>query len=646
MPYRSDLYTYEIQPRVSDWKKLPDARKMSDQDVMLLNRGFRMEERLGIIPTEDGKVPKDAQGNDRIFIMKKNEKGRDVPMSLEDAGLELGSRAFWEQARLGNVFAYPAGDADPVQILPLMKNMSGAEIKYSRPIKPQDLPHAPQPPKPNFWNRLWRRVVKSYQEKINNYENWIKDRQTNPHRLSEMAVSRMQNDLQAEADKARADGKIIALKKKNQRALDDVKTNGEKVTGMDNGMSLYGPKPRLKQTLLKAEGKTGLYSQQEFDALETFDDVEQIRIGGEGISDEDFAALSMLASCQPKFQKESPLISTYQVEYGEKMQELFGLSEEEKNSVVAYHADTNTTTDYLLHNPRQNNGRAIPKTVAPAKREVYAMLKKYDPKDPASKQDLAKLIAFGVKRSANRVSAQISSFRDCSFNYFRLAGRAADLLERDPDLKKMAFEAGLSEADIACVKGMVALDELDSKRFEAKKALYQAGAEGRELDPETRKGYLRDILKANLAEQTIIMQVKQLKPAGKGAAYQEMLDGFSKDQVNLEQRGAIEALIKEMYSPHPQLAEQLGTNKNAEKHLEKMADLIIEKDGLMDVPSGEIGLKVNQNEYKESTVVDKANSALQENQRNEPDVIPADQKIVDKNINEAENAGPVKRSVL
>lgn len=182
--------------------------------------------------------------------------------------------------------------------------------------------------------------------------------------------------------------------------------------------------------------------------------------------------------------------------------------------------------------------------------------------------------------------------------------------------------------------------------FEARKALYQAGAEGRELDPETRKGYLRDILKANLAEQTIVMQVNQLKPAGKGAAYQEMLDGFSKDQVDLQKRGAIEALIKEMYSPHPQLAEQLGTNKNAEKHLEKMADLIIEIDRLMDVPSGEIGLKVNEREYKESTVVDKANSALQENQQNEPDVITDDQKVAEKIINEAENDGPVKAPAL
>ena len=64
--------------------------------------------RLGIVEGKDGSIP-ETEGVPRIFVMGKGKDGHDTMMSLKEAGIDFGSKEFWRQSQMGNVFAYPAG---------------------------------------------------------------------------------------------------------------------------------------------------------------------------------------------------------------------------------------------------------------------------------------------------------------------------------------------------------------------------------------------------------------------------------------------------------------------------------------------------------------------------------------------------------
>lgn len=128
-------------------------------------------------------------------------------------------------------------------------------------------------------------------------------------------------------------------------------------------------------------------------------------------------------------------------------------------------------------------------------------LQKYDPNDPESKRDLAKIIAFGVKRAAKSLSTMEGNLQGRALNYFNMTGKLTELLDRDEDLKKLAKEEGLDQASYKAVKGMAELDRLDTERTAAKKTLYTAAVGNRKLDENVKRQALKSILKAELAEK-------------------------------------------------------------------------------------------------------------------------------------------------
>ena len=107
-----------------------------------------------------------------MFLIKKDKDG--FPVILDYDGkqlsdgtpLEFGSAAFWEQAQLGNVFAYPLGVAEPKQYLAYLE--AGARFcpKIGGPVDAQTLKAALMPPepvapqRPGFFKRLIHGVFK------------------------------------------------------------------------------------------------------------------------------------------------------------------------------------------------------------------------------------------------------------------------------------------------------------------------------------------------------------------------------------------------------------------------------------------------------------------------------------------------------
>jgi len=239
-------------------------------------------------------------------------------------------------------------------------------------------------------------------------------------------------------------------------------------------------------------------------------------------------------------------------------------------------------------------------------------LQKYDPNDPESKRDLAKIIAFGVKRAAKSLSTMEGNLQGRALNYFNMTGKLTKLLDRDEDLKKLAKEEGLDQASYKAVKGMAELDRLDTERTAAKKTLYTAAVGNRELDENVKRQALKSILKAELAEKTILKDARQTEDDPKVMEdymklkskevqplspkqfkntdeYVKALERYQQAEREGKARGDAYSpdgklwagtpemmwnSLKELYNPIPTMAKNLGT-KEGQDQLDKLGSLLV-----------------------------------------------------------------------
>ena len=111
----------------------------------------------------------------------------------------------------------------------------------------------------------------------------------------------------------------------------------------------------------------------------------------------------------------------------------------------------------------------------------------------------------------------------------KVAGDMLSLMERDPELKQLAKQSFEREEKEFCantpfrersfddmvgsINKQIKFDELQQKAHQARYELLNARAEGKELSAEEKKGYVRDILTANLAEGMRLEQNKKIKKA-------------------------------------------------------------------------------------------------------------------------------------
>ena len=101
--------------------------------------GVRLEEN-NRAPNSNGYIP-------RILVMGRNSEGRDFPQSVNDTPYTPGSREFLEQVQLGNVFVYPAGKANPVQ-LQIETAEKDASFRESVEVTPELMPEPYNSPRP------------------------------------------------------------------------------------------------------------------------------------------------------------------------------------------------------------------------------------------------------------------------------------------------------------------------------------------------------------------------------------------------------------------------------------------------------------------------------------------------------------------
>ena len=655
MAFRDDLYTADIQPRVRTYEDLDNQRRLSDDEAGFLSR-YDFEGELGIIKESDGTIRNHLPEVPRIFIMQKNADGDDVMMDLDTAGIKLASREFWDQAQLGNVFAYPAGDSLPVQIQLDVSRGHNPKVKLSKPVTPATIPPAPRPPKPGFFGRIGALFSKRLQQKCNTYDAWLSDRRQNYNRILVNEAKRTNPENLKFVDKEVPEVKQFLAhrqeeenKAKNRAVFDRIagheNRKATKENGLDNAISMWKPVPVMKDNLLKKP----FYTEEEFNKLEKYEDLklEDIKIGGQGLTDEDFASIAIAASVQPKYASKNPLIlSQGGADYPQILTEVAGLSKEEAELITAASFDGSLSRDMMSYgSERGGNGQAIEAMAVPGRRDAKAALEKYNPNDIASKEDLAKIIAFGVSHNARCVAKQGGKLIDNALNFYHMTGNLTKLLDRDPDLMDLAQKAGMKIEDYKTIKAMAELDRLDTKRTEAQKTLYGSAVNGEPLDDAVKKEALKDILKANLVESIVVeeashisdspvlneiykkIKARELKaPKRKGKSeeqyekeykdYSEQLKEIglghkaitSKGKLAVGAADTMKFYLQEIYNPIPNGIINLGSD-NAPQHLDAMVEEIIATDKLMSKSPAELGIQLQGMNYDGPGLIQKGKIA-------------------------------------
>ena len=154
----AEYCTGTVRPRVPGEAIEAAGQVPGNQEIVnslnaLGNPKERILEDIGVRINENGEAEK-TNNIPRMFILQQsqNDAAADEMKDLDSAGVPFGSLEFWKEVQKGNVFAYPAGSAQPVQ-LRLDTSVPGHPVfGYSQPIDPEDIPMREKPvPDPVAW---------------------------------------------------------------------------------------------------------------------------------------------------------------------------------------------------------------------------------------------------------------------------------------------------------------------------------------------------------------------------------------------------------------------------------------------------------------------------------------------------------------
>ena len=630
--------------RPSDIKDQPLMEDCPDKLLDHINKSLDLTNDLGIIPDEEGRIPKSA-GVPRIFIMGQDENQRDRRMSLEEAGIEYGSREFWQQAQLGNVFALPGGERLPVQLtVSRTKNTANVSI---RPVGAEEMPELAVK-KPTRWQRFVHFFNrKKYAEEISAWNNREANRKSNREMMASIFESRRKvvkdemdelRDLAAEeaaekaaekeARKEAARGQTEQRKK--EQLLSEVhRQAGSKETGRQTYRDLVAPAPVFHPELERTGTQQGFYSRESFDKLEKLEhSYSEYEVGGEPVTEDEYCGLVAACSMSPEHAEEGfkklprydPQLKTVLMNGGH--------SEAEAKEIIAHSYMTMPTIDLMKSKLHNNQDNLLETNVNAGRRDAANALENYK---KGNKDDLAKAIAYGVKHTAALSGERLVVVDDDYHNLFHFSAAAAKLLERDADLMKLAKEKyGMKQEDLKALKGLAAIDEADTARRTAKEKLAEAAEGKRVLTPEEKRQCAKDILKANVMEATLTESNALRRSQGKGPRDEEeerlselieknkLMRGDKETRplppqgaVYFDQLGTVLDGRQPEFNTHPGSLLKMS-DEAWQKNYEKIADRIVKEDKLDELDGPALHEKINGKEYIRESIVSMGSRALQD----------------------------------
>lgn len=276
-----------MPPIKQRYQNLDDAEKkeLLGFEVAHLDTQVRgvLDGQLGLQLEADKKVPVSNNYPPRIFIMGTDEKGHDFPRDINGTGIVPGSPEFFEQVQLGNVFVYPAGEANPVQ-LQITRQKRGLELSFSDPVPPEQIPAPPVRPMTR-WQSFWNKISGGffYKRKAAAIKQAGTDHANVKQKLRENAEARaavLERERQELAARRERERKANFMK---ELASEESEIKKEAI-GMENFVNVFKPVPKKQLTQYKFDKdhalslKYGLYKEQDFRDLTILtDDVERTK---------------------------------------------------------------------------------------------------------------------------------------------------------------------------------------------------------------------------------------------------------------------------------------------------------------------------------------------------------------------------------
>ena len=516
-----------------------DLSKVADtgSKLKLVNRELtagRLVMGLGLDVTQRGEQVPESGGVPGMFLLKDG-----TISTLAENGLEVGSQEFWQEAAQGHLFAYPAGERHPVQIqLYNPTSYAGNEVRFSAPLDPKKMPPAENsekaPRAPRWYHRLFR------------WGNNKKICQTYDSYMAKQKALDAQVKEKAEAiEKAFGDKRTPEVLKAEQQTAKELKENfaehkalkasksalgtAQQDVGLtkrmtDRGLEIYGPTPVQRDKLTVADEQnpdpkhTGeLYTQQQFDSLKPID-LKGAQVGGQPVTDREFAALALAAGSDPKLCKEAYRTIGSDAELLIKPIVDAGYEQEEAEEMVT--EPMREMYGRTLLTDRAGTGVYFPHVVQPAREKAQAALQAYQAGDKAP---MAEILSRMVGNLGNEIICR-TQLNDDLYAQNRMAGDALDMMERDPDLKELArqkyeqsrqkfherhpqYSEGRSfDEQIGGIRQARELDKLQEKSLKAKNALLEARVNGTELTAEEKHQHVKDILKYNVLHHRYVVE--------------------------------------------------------------------------------------------------------------------------------------------
>lgn len=616
----------------ADVTNQPKVLDCSDKVLKEINDGLDLKNGLGIYLDEDGRIPESA-GIPRIFVMGLDKDGRDRRMSLEEAGVRYGSREFWQQAQQGNVFALPAGEPTPVQ-LTVTRTAKKASVSI-RPVGVDKMPEV-QLKRPTGWQRFVHFFFRNkYAEEINGWNNRDANEKSNRDMMASMFETRRkvlkdemdelrereEEEAQAKEEQKEAD-RLKREQQKKEKQLSDIHQQAvSKTRGRQTYRDIAAPEPVFHEELERTGKKPGFYSKESFGKLKKLEHgYSEYQVGGKPVTEDEYCGLVAACSVLPEHAeagfKKLPA-------YDPQLKEVLmngGHTEEQSREIIAHSYMTMATIDLMKSRLHNNQDNLLETNVNAGREDAMRALEKYKDGD---KNELARVIAYGVKHTAAFSGQQLNPVSDEYHNLFHFSAAAAGLLERDPALRKLAEEKyGMKPDDLRALKGLDALDKADTARRAAREKLALA-AEGKlTLGREEKRQCAKDILKANFMEASLttvnaMLKGKGGRPADKEeerlaeAAEKHDLMRADKDTRPLPPKGLyyydqIIAVIpgrQPEFNDHPTTL--LGMDREGwQKAYDKIAYRILDADKLDELDARALHEAVNSKSYAKEEIVD------------------------------------------
>ena len=272
------------------------------------------------------------------------------------------------------------------------------------------------------------------------------------------------------------------------KALDaEAALNNGLQTRLNNVLGIYSGEPRSDKNSI---GKG--YTQEQFDQLKKIS-IEGMNIGGKPISQDEFAAISIITALDP--------------DIGGKYTERHGHELELEKEERSYRSSVSNHTHYTMDidiggGARKNTGPWILRVVPDARSKAEKAIRAYCA-SPPQKEMLASLIGQGVQAVASNLTfGGDNNIRNLSKEMLgdaMLTAKRLPVLDRDPDLMRLAMDNyGLKEEQIKNLRGCVEAFSVQRTAELAQKKLKEASESGKALSRSEKELYVEAILRNRL----------------------------------------------------------------------------------------------------------------------------------------------------